>query len=87
MSAEMGTYVYAVRLQQPDGTEKTGSFTTRRKRGVGDLINLPPGLEGSERFQTKGCIWRVAGVEPYDEPLIEACLVLDYVGRHPETAG
>jgi len=70
----------------PDGsTRKTLTFTTRRKRAVGEIVNLPDGLDGRPSSPTKGYIWRVKAIEPHEAPLIEALLVLTYERPHPET--
>ena len=71
---------YNIRLRLPDSTEREGGrFTTRRRRLVGDLVNLPQGPDGRS-LAGKGYIWRVAALEDG-----HTTLVLAFERPHRET--
>jgi hypothetical protein len=73
------TITYKVRWRLSDGTEHVaGPLTTRRRRGVGDFVNLPNGPDGRGR-EGKGYIWRVTALEDDD-----TTLVLAFERPHPE---
>ena len=70
---------YELRIRLPDGREEpSGSFTTRRARAVGDVVNLPTGPDKKSR-PGKGYVWRVARIEDGGR-----MLVLDYEAPQPE---
>jgi hypothetical protein len=77
-------------LKLPDGTERVGgSLTTRRRRHVGEIVNLPDGpvVRSAKRRgdTTKGHLWRLDAIEAREDSLIEATLVLTYERPHSET--
>ena len=54
---------YDVRLRLSDGHEvKSGTFMTRRRRKVGDRVNLPNGPDGQSEAGP-GFVWQVASVD------------------------
>jgi hypothetical protein len=76
-------FIYITRFRLSDGRFTDSTLTTRRRRAVGDLVNVPTQADGTSRAGT-GYLWRVAGVQLHPDPLIEALLVLDYERPHPD---
>ncbi len=82
------SFVYVSRFRLGDGTEKEGTlkegtFTTRRRRAVGELANFPTDKDGMSRTG-KGYVWLIASIEETEDQLVEGVLVLDFKGPHPE---
>jgi hypothetical protein len=74
---------YIARLRLSDGTNTDNKFTTRRRRAVGEIVNLPTTPDGTGRTGS-GYIWRVSSIEEDEDPLIDAVLVLDFEQPHPD---
>lgn len=69
------------RLHLQDGSTTASTFTTRRRRKVGEIVNLPTAWDGSSRVG-RGYRWRVRAIEENENALIEATLVLE--PTHPD---
>jgi hypothetical protein len=80
---EHPTVTYIARFRLSDGTTSDARFTTRRRRALGEIVNLPATPDGSGHTGS-GYIWRVSSVEAHADPLIDAVLVLDYERPNPD---
>jgi len=68
---------YVARLRLGDGTTTDNRFTTRRRRALGEIVNLPTTHDGAGQTGA-GYIWRISSMEKSDDPLIDAILILDF---------
>jgi hypothetical protein len=71
------------RCRLSDGRVKEETLTTRRRRALGELINLPTSADGTSRAGS-GYLWCVSSIEEHADPLIDATLVLDFGRPHPD---
>jgi hypothetical protein len=63
------TATYRMRCRLRDGTYRELPIGIRRRRDLGDQVNLPMGPDGSAR-PGKGYLWRVSSVDDGGETLI-----------------